>query len=98
MRVPTWLLAISCALCVLAALAVGRQPPPRAASVRARAAAQAVVERGVAAGRWADGDVLALRPLLALLGDQDRQDVTRELIVALNGGKVRVETRLRPPF
>jgi hypothetical protein len=72
-------------------------PGPTAAQVEAFARAQGMVEKGLHAGRWTDEDAMALRVVLVQVAAEERAELTRKMVVAINQDRIRVETS-GPPF
>ncbi len=68
-----------------------QETPQYATSVR-------VVDQAVAAGRWTTDDRSKLRQVLPSLGSAAMVKVIQRLVVAVNDGRLRVETNDGAPF
>jgi hypothetical protein len=69
--------------------------PAAAESDEARAAAEQgrrIVDGALAARRWSDPDVLAIRQILPKLSSDDRDALLRDLLPAINSGRVSLES------
>lgn len=69
--------------------------PMAAESGEAHAAAEQgrrIIDGALAARRWSDRDVLAIRQILPKLASDDRDALLRELLPAINSGRVSLES------
>ncbi len=71
------------------------QPTPE--NVEAFEQAKGLMDAAVASGRWGEQHAHALRPLLARMSPEDREELMGRLGTAINGGKL-VNTLHGPPF
>jgi hypothetical protein len=71
-------------------------PPPAPEQVAAAAEADRLLAAGFALGRWTDHDAEALRPQLAAMSPGDRIAALQRFAVAVDTGRLRVETTAAP--
>jgi hypothetical protein len=74
---------------------VAEPTAPSPATPEAQAAAgqgRRIVQDALAARRWREQDVLAIRQVLPQISADDRDAMLRELIPAINNGRVALET------
>ncbi|NMO23324.1 hypothetical protein HPC49_50485 [Pyxidicoccus fallax] len=71
------------------------EPPPEPSpqAIAARQQGLQVIEAASRSGEWKTEDAQALREQLADMGDDQRQEVMRRLIVLLNEGKLKRRTQ-----
>lgn len=72
-----------------AASAEGVAPTPEQLVIEEHALAQ--VERAIARGRWGDEDRVVLRRLLGGLHREQREAVMRQLVMAVNDGRLQLD-------
>jgi hypothetical protein len=73
-------------------------PSPTAEQEDAHTQAHTLLSSAFATGRWDQTSALALRQLLAQLTADQRDDVLRTLLPAVNSGRVRLDVGPLPPF
>ncbi|HMJ54188.1 MAG TPA: hypothetical protein VK540_19035 [Polyangiaceae bacterium] len=73
-----------------------QEAPKQVSNPEARARAQAIVNDAIHFATWTDHDRELLREQYAQLGSDDWLEMTRALSVAINSGKLRVDTQGLP--
>jgi hypothetical protein len=74
------------------AAAPATPPPESAEAVAAAEQGHRIVDGALAAQRWGDQDVTAIRQILPQLAADDRDALLKQLVPAINTGRVRLET------
>jgi hypothetical protein len=74
------------------AAAPATPPPESAEAVVAAEQGHHIVDGALAAQRWGDQDVAAIRQILPQLSADDRDALLKQLMPAINTGRVKLET------
>jgi hypothetical protein len=77
---------------VQAAMAPATPPPESAEAMAAAEQGHHIVDGALAAQRWRDQDVVAIRQILPQLSADDRDALLKQLMPAINTGRVKLET------